>query len=76
MASDFKYWREKFDKHNCIYFCDPKNQNKLNETIENAIKNKEKTIKMGQNGFSAYTKNYTWDIEEKKLVSFYNKIQK
>ena len=24
LASDFKYWREKFDKHNCIYFCDPK----------------------------------------------------
>lgn len=76
LASDFKYWRNQFELHDCIYFCDPKNQIKLNESVQNAISNKEISIKMGVNGRLAYLKNYTWDVEAKKLVSFYNKILK
>ena len=76
LASDFKYWRNQFEVHDCIYFCDPKNQIKLNESVQNAINNKEISMKMGVNGRSAYLKNYTWDVEAKKLVSFYNKILK
>ena len=76
LASDFKYWRNEFEAHDCIYFCEPKNQIKLNQLVRNAIKNKERSRKMGINGRRAYLKNYTWNVEEKKLVLFYNKILK
>tara|TARA_B100000963_G_scaffold239902_1_gene209845 strand:+ start:13727 stop:14839 length:1113 start_codon:yes stop_codon:yes gene_type:complete len=74
LASDFEYWKNQFEKHDCIYFCDPKNQSKLNKMVLDAINNREKSKKMGINGRIAYLKNYTWKVEAKKLISFYNKI--
>ena len=76
LASDFEYWRSQFEVHDCIFWCDPKDQGKLNESVQNAMNNRKKSAEMGINGRQAYLKNYTWDAESKKLISFYNQILK
>jgi glycosyltransferase involved in cell wall biosynthesis len=73
VASNFKLFCDIFDKTNCGLNVDPYSAKEIAEAIDKLIDNPEESKKMGENGYQAAINKYNWNIEEKKLFSFYKK---
>ena len=43
-------------------------------TLTSLSNDKKLRKKMGDNGFKAFKMNYSWDIQEKKLLDVYNNL--
>ncbi|WDU82031.1 glycosyltransferase [Caloramator sp. Dgby_cultured_2] len=54
---------------------DPTDPEKIAEAIDYLIENKELAYKMGENGFRAVFERYNWDVNEKKLLNIYKKLE-
>lgn len=74
ICSNFPLWKNIIEKHNCGKCCDPLDIQSIVDSIE-WLKNKKDDIhKIGKNGQYAVKNIYNWDIEEKKLLSIYDKL--
>ena len=71
IASNFPLWREIIEGSNCGICVDPMCSKEIALAIDYLISNQEIAMKMGENGRLAVLEKYNWQIEEKKLLSFY-----
>lgn len=74
IASDFPLWKEIVEDNNCGLCVNPKNSDEIANAIEYFFNHPNKIEEMGQNGINAVTCTYNWLVEEKKLISLYDRL--
>ena len=74
VASDFPLWKEIVEKNNGGICVDPTSADAVGRACEELISHPEDSQKMGQNGRKAVLEKYSWNSEEKKLLSLYKTI--
>jgi len=76
IASNFPLWKEIVEGNNCGICVDPLNPKAIGEAIQYFIEHPYEQKEMGRNGLKTVYNKYNWAIEEKKFISFYNKVIK
>lgn len=74
IASDFPLWREIIEGHECGICVDPLDPKAIASAIDRLVENPDMASRMGENGRNAVLERYNWGIEEKKLLSLYDRI--
>lgn len=74
ICSNFKMWKDIVEVNNCGLCVNPLDVNEISVAIQYLINNPKEAFTMGNNGISAVKNQFNWNIEEKKLVSFYKSI--
>lgn len=74
IASNFPLWREIIEGHDCGLCVDPMKPQAIAEAIDFLVTYPEQAQKMGVNGYKAVQEKYNWNIEEQKLLEFYNRL--
>ena len=74
IASDFPLWREIIGGNNCGLLVNPLDPAAIAKAIDYLVENPREAQRMGENGRRAVKERYNWESEEKKLLSFYDKI--
>jgi glycosyltransferase involved in cell wall biosynthesis len=75
IVSNFPMLAEIVKEADCGICVDPADSKAIADAISYLVNNPEKAEKMGNNGQVAIQTKYNWEIEEKKLLSIYNKIK-
>lgn len=73
IASDFPLWREIIEGNRCGLLVDPLNPAEIAGAIDCLLTHPEEARRMGENGRRAVIERYNWQIEEQKLLAFYDK---
>ncbi|WP_350304116.1 glycosyltransferase family 4 protein [Photorhabdus viridis] len=74
IASNFKLWKDIIVANNCGICIDPLNPKELADAIDYLSNNYDIAERMGNNGFLAVNEKYNWDIEQNKLIKFYQQF--
>lgn len=74
IASDFEYWKDIIEEHECGICVDPTNPEQIAEAIDFIIKNDEEASKMGRNAAKAINEKFNWDTQVIKLLGVYQNI--
>lgn len=74
IASDFPLWKEIVEGNGCGICVDPLNPKQIADAIDYLATHPEEASRMGANGRNAVIERYNWNIEETKLLAFYEKI--
>lgn len=74
IASNFPLYKEIITKAKCGMLVDPLNPTDIANKIQLSLESKDEMKKLGTNGKLAILENYNWEMEEIKLLEFYNKI--
>ena len=65
--------RDLIGKYDCGCFVDPLNPEETGKTIQKMLNNPDQTKLQGINGYQAVLKEYNWESEREKLISYYTK---
>lgn len=76
ICSNFPIWKEFIEKYNCGISVDPYDEQEINQAITYLQDHPTQAIQMGENGKQAVIEQLNWDVEEKKLISWYDKLLK
>lgn len=76
IASNFPLWREIIEGNKCGLCVDPLNPSEIAKAIDYILTHPAEAQRMGENGLRAVKEQYNWDIEEKKLLEFYQRVIK
>ncbi len=71
IASDFPLWREIIKGNDCGLLVDPSQPQEIADAIDFLVDHPEEARRMGVNGRRVVEERFNWEIEEKKLPSFY-----
>lgn len=74
ICSNFPLWVQIADESGAGVCVDPSDPVRLTEVINDLLLNRDKAEKMGRNGYQYVINKCSWSIEEKKLISLYNKV--
>ena len=74
IGSDFPLWKEIIEGNNCGICVDPLNSQEISNAINKLTQEDKLAEDLGKNGRNAVLNKYNWKIEEKKLISCYEKI--
>ncbi len=74
IGSNFKLWKDIIEKNNCGICVEPTDDNSIANAINYIKNNPKEAIAMGENGKKLVIEKYNWDVEEKKLINFYENI--
>ncbi|MHB8125737.1 MAG: glycosyltransferase family 4 protein [Desulfitobacteriaceae bacterium] len=74
IGSCFGYIEEIIAKNQCGILTKPGDPGSLSQDICALLKNPEKALKYGQNGWDAFHREYTWEKEQSKLLALYQRI--
>lgn len=74
IASNFPLWREIIEGNDCGLCVDPTDPAAIAAAIDHLAANPQEVARMGANGRNAVVERYNWDVEERKLLDFYNTI--
>jgi len=74
IASDFPLWREIVTGNDCGICVDPLGPEAIAAAIDTLVSNPAMAQRMGENGRRAVEEKYNWQIEEKKLLAFYDRV--
>lgn len=74
IGSNFPLWQEIIVNNSCGICVDPKSSDEILDAINYLVNNPKIAEKMGKNGRDLVLNKINWEIEEKKLIEFYNVI--
>jgi len=74
IASNFPYWKNIVEIGECGLCVDPKSPQEIANAIKFILENPDKAKVMSENGKRLVKEVSNWDIEKKKLVEFYLKL--
>lgn len=74
IASNFPFWKQIIEKHECGICVDPLNPKEISDAIIYLNNNPEIASKMGENGKTAAFELYSWQSESDKLTEFYKSL--
>lgn len=74
IASDFPLWREIIEGNQCGLCVDPLKPEEIAKAIDYLITHPDEAFSMGENGRRAVLERYNWQVEEKKLLAFYENL--
>lgn len=74
IASNFPLWKKIIESSGSGICVDQTNPEEIRNKILSIIDDTEKLVEMGKNGRKAVEETYNWEIEERKLIGFYNYI--
>ncbi|MBD2297076.1 glycosyltransferase family 4 protein [Nostoc sp. FACHB-190] len=75
VASNFALWREIIEDIGCGLVVNPLDCQEIAQSIQYLLENPEIAVAMGKRGREAVINRYNWDIESKKLLKLYTKIE-
>lgn len=76
IASDFPLWRSIIEGNECGLCVDPLDPQAVARAIRFLVDNPHEAERMGLNGQRAVHREFNWDIEEKKLLGFYESVSR
>ena len=76
IASDFPLWRTIIKNKDCGLLVNPKSPSEIAKAVDFCIRNRERNLKMGKNARKAVLEEYNWLSEEKKLLKFYESLDR
>jgi glycosyltransferase involved in cell wall biosynthesis len=74
IASDFPLWRQWLVGHECGLFVRPDDIDAIATAIEWIMEHPDAAARMGQNGRSIVLETFNWEVEEKRLLAFYQRL--
>lgn len=74
IASNFPLWKEIIEGNQCGLCVDPLDPQSIAQAIDYLVTHPAEAEQMGRNGQKAVHEKYNWDIEEAKLLEFYQQI--
>src|SRR5690625_1272294 len=74
ICSDFPIWKQFVEKYECGIAVDPSNEKEIKIALETLQNDPALAIQMGQNGKKAVQEELNWEVEERKLLQWYNQL--
>jgi len=74
IASAFPLWQSIIERHQCGLCVDPLDPKAIGNAIDFLVNHPVQAEQMGLNGKKAVQNHYNWEIEERKLLKFYQLI--
>lgn len=74
IASNFPLWKEIVEQSRCGVCVDPMSPKEIAAAIDYFMQNPAKAEEMGRNGVEAVYNRFNWQVEERKLLSFYERV--
>lgn len=74
LCSSFPVWKNFVEKYDCGIAVDPYNEEEIKNAIDYLRNNPDEVIRMGKNGKSAVVDHLNWEVEEDKLISWYQSL--
>ena len=74
IGSNFPLWKKIIEEGKCGLCVDPLSPQQIADAIKFLAANPGQAITMGENGQRLVKEVYNWDIEKKKLITFYNTL--
>ncbi|KUO72800.1 MAG: glycosyltransferase WbuB [Desulfosporosinus sp. BRH_c37] len=74
IGSRFGYIEEIITKNQCGLLIEPGDPDSLAKAICALLENPKDTLTQGQNGWDAFQREYTWEKEQSKLLTLYERI--
>lgn len=75
IASDFPLWRKLIEKYDCGYLVDPESPESIAEAIKQVRDNPAAAATKGMNGKQAIQSELNWEVESKRLVDLYKRLE-
>lgn len=76
IASNFPLWKEIVEGNDCGICVNPSSPKEIGGAIKFILSNSARAEEMGQKGRKAIIEKYNWGVEEKKLYSIYDRLEK
>ena len=74
VASDFPLWRKIIGEADCGLLVDPLKPDEIAKAVDHLITHRDDAQRLGANGRRAVEEHFNWQIEERKLMRFYERI--
>lgn len=74
ICSNFPTWQAFIERYNCGIAVDPYDEEAIKEAIETLRKNPKLKEELGENGRRAVANELNWEMEEAKLIDWYNAL--
>ncbi|GGA64669.1 glycosyltransferase family protein [Ornithinibacillus halotolerans] len=74
LCSDFPVWKAFMEKYQCGIAVNPYDNDEIKEAIDYLKTHPEEARKMGENGKKAVLEHLNWNVEERKLINWYNEL--
>lgn len=74
IAADYPRWREIVDGSGCGLLVDPLDPSAISSAIKWVFDHPQEAKEMGLNGRNAVHSRYNWEVEERKLVTLYERL--
>lgn len=74
VASDFPYWTDIIDRHECGLSANPLSPQSIAEKVNYLFEHDQLAKTMGLNGRKAVEEFYNWEIEKEKLIQLYQQL--
>lgn len=76
ICTDFTLWKEIINLYKCGIYVNPENETEIKSAISQFLNNPKLLKIYGENARRAVEEKFNWQLEEKKLYTFYDKIYK
>lgn len=74
IASNIPLWKNIVESEDCGICVDPYSPKEIGEAVSYLVEHPEKAEEMGTNGRKAVFEKYNWNVEERQLVSLYERL--
>src|SRR5690625_1864573 len=76
VCSDFPVWKQFINKYECGITVDPYNETEIKNALNTLRDNPNLAYEMGENGRQAVVDELNWEVEERKLLQWYDELIK
>jgi len=76
ICSNFPVWKSFVETYECGIAVDPYDETDIKRAIDYLRDHPEEARRMGKNGKRAVSEKLNWQVEERKLINWYNELLK